>query len=297
VNAGHKVKITTRNTHLYSEDDLELQLASPDWSSEFELSKLCSGIDVVIHAAGINAINCQNDPALALEFNGNATGRLVDASVRSGVKSFVYLSTAHVYSNTLSGFVDEDSQTNNEHPYATSHLLGESKLLSSPSKMNMHVIRLSNVFGPPANRNTECWSLFMNDISRQVAIQNSITLTTDGSQLRDFVAMSDFLNLINKICQGRLGDELPALINFGSGKTISLLEVAQKVRIQSSIVFGCYPEIVIAPEGQRNTDSSYIFGTKYGSLLDIYKKSNMDQEICELLEFTKYNFSYGASYE
>jgi UDP-glucose 4-epimerase len=251
----------------------------------------------VIHAAGINAINCQNDPASALEFNGNATGRLVDASERNGVKTFVYLSTAHVYSNTLSGFVDEDCPTNNEHPYATSHLLGESKLLSSSSKMNKHVIRLSNVFGPPDNSNADCWSLFVNDIAKQVAIQNSIVLTSDGSQVRDFLAMSDFLSLIDNICQDRLDDELPALINFGSGETISLLEVAQKVRIQSSIVFGCYPEIVTGPKSQKNIASKYIFSTKYGSLLDNYKKRNMDQEIFELLKFTKNKFTFDVHNE
>ena len=297
LNAGHEVKITTRNTNSHSEDDLELECASPDWSSESELSKLCSGIDIVIHAAGINAINCQNDPASALEFNGNATGRLVDASERSGVKTFVYLSTAHVYSNTLSGFVDEDCPTNNEHPYATSHLLGESKLLSSSSKMNKHVIRLSNIFGSPENRNADCWGLFVNDIAKQVAIQNSIVLTSDGTQVRDFVAMSDFLRLIDKICQDRLNNKLPALINFGSGKTNSLLEVAQKVRIQSSIVFGCYPEIVIGPKSQRDTSPEYVFGTKYPSLLGNYKKSDMDQEILELLKFTKNNFATDVRYE
>lgn len=291
LDAGHKVKIATRNTHFHSEGDLELEIATPDWSSESELSKLCSGIDIVIHTAGINAMNCQIDPASALEFNGNATGRLVDASARSGVKTFVYLSTAHVYLNSLSGFVDEDCPTDNEHPYATSHLLGERKLLSSSSKMNKHVIRLSNVFGPPANRNVDCWSLFVNDIAKQVAIHNSIVLTSDGSQVRDFLAMSDFLSLIDKICKDRLGNELPPLINFGSGETISLLDVAQKVRFQSNIVFGSYPEIVIGSVGKKRIDSKYVFGTKYGFLLDIHKKRDMDQEIFELLEFTKRNFT------
>ena len=55
------------------------------WDSLSKLEEICSGIDVVIHLAGMNAQDCANDPVSALEFNGVATARLVQASMQAKV--------------------------------------------------------------------------------------------------------------------------------------------------------------------------------------------------------------------
>jgi UDP-glucose 4-epimerase len=288
------VTITTRSPQLISGSYLGVKILSPNWNSKSELQKVCYGKDLVIHAAGVSAQDSQDNPSLALEFNGNATGRLVRAAEESEVKTFIYLSTAHVYSNRLSGFIDEETLTLNEHPYATSHLLGESKVLESCQATRKLVIRLSNVYGAPNNRFADCWGLFLNDISRQVATQKSITLRSDGSQERDFVPLSDLLGFLSDICQSKMEFDLPVLLNFGSGNSMTLLEVANKVRILSKSVFGFAPEIEVGLPNQEKSHSKISFSTQHSALLSKYKTREMDEEILELLQFARHNFTRGA---
>ena len=294
---GHDVAITTRNPQLIAGSHLGIEIFSPNWNSKSELQKVCYGKDLVIHAAGVNAQDCQDNPSMALEFNGNATGRLARAAEESEVKTFIYLSTAHVYSSRLSGFIDEKTPTLNEHPYATSHLLGESKVLESCHTTKKIVIRLSNVYGAPSNRNVDCWGLFINDISRQVATQKSITLRSDGSQERDFVPLSDLISFLSDISQSKIETDLPDLINFGSGNSMTLLEVAIKVRNLSKSVFDFAPEIEVGSPSQEKSLSKLSFSTLHSALLSKYKKREMDEEILELLHFARQSFALGASYD
>lgn len=291
---GHEVTITTRNPQLISESHVGVKILSPNWNSKSELQKVCYGKDLVIHAAGVNAQDCQDSPSAGLEFNGNATGRLVRAAEESEVRTFIYLSTAHVYSNRLSGHIDEETPTLNQHPYATSHLLGESKVLESCNTTKKLVIRLSNVYGAPSNGFADCWGLFINDISRQVATQKSITLRSDGSQERDFVPISELLGFLSDICQPEIDIELPVLLNFGSGNSMTLLEVANKVRILSKSVFGFAPEIEVGLPNQEKSYSKLSFSTLHSALLSSYKTREMDEEIMELLHFARHNFATGA---
>jgi len=291
---GHDVTITTRNPRLISGSDLGLKILSPNWNSKSELQRACYRKDLVIHAAGVNARDCQDNPSAALEFNGNATGRLVRAAEESEVSTFIYLSTAHVYSNRLSGFIDEETPTLNEHPYATSHLLGERKVLEGCHATKKLVIRLSNVYGAPNNRFTDCWGLFINDISRQVATQESITLRSDGSQERDFVPLTDLLEFLSDICQSKIEIDPPVLLNFGSGNSMTLLEVAKKVRILSKSVFGFAPEIEVGLPNQEKSHSKLSFSTLHSALLSSHKTREMDEEILELLQFARHNFTRSA---
>ena len=73
------------------------------WDDKDALTEACRNVDTVIHAAGMNAQDCTKDPVAALEFNGVATARLVEATCKAGVNQLIYLSTAHVYSNPLQG--------------------------------------------------------------------------------------------------------------------------------------------------------------------------------------------------
>ena len=294
---GHDVAITTRNPQLIAGSHLGIEIFSPNWNSKSELQKVCYGKDLIIHAAGVNAQDCQDNPSMALEFNGTATGRLARAAEESEVKTFIYLSTAHVYSSRLSGFIDEETPTLNEHPYATSHLLGESEVLESCHTTKKIVIRLSNVYGAPSNRNVDCWGLFINDISRQVATQKSITLRSDGSQQRDFVPLSDLISFLSDISQSKIETDLPDLINFGSGNSMTLLEVADKVRNLSKSVFAFAPEIEVGSPSQEKSLSKLSFSTLNSALLSKYKKREMDEEILELLHFARQSFAMGASHD
>jgi len=292
---GHTVSITTRQ---HVQEDLPVKsfkFIDPDWSSSSQLAKACEGIDVVIHTAGMNADDCLKNPDLALEFNGNATKRLAIASAESGVKKFIYISTAHVYSDPLVNFLDEDSPTQNQHPYATSHLLGEKGVLYSQNlgEMQRGVIRLSNVYGNPDDKNANCWKLVVNDMARQVTEHSSITLKTNGRQKRDFVSISDLLNFISGITEESFSFKQPQVINFGSGVSISLLNIASLISEISLTVFDFLPLIQTESQEILNEDLPLEYSSKYDLLIKKFRKNDMRKEIYELLIYCKNNFETG----
>jgi UDP-glucose 4-epimerase len=294
---GHEVTITSRSSDIKPTDSAFLTLANPDWSSVRDLANTCADMDLIIHAAGMNSTICELDPILAREFNGNATGRLVRAAENSGVGCLVYLSTAHVYSNPLSGFIDEDTAPSNPHPYATSHLIGEAKVLEasslSVSGMRKHVIRLSNIYGSPNSLKADCWNLFINNIAKQVVINKSILLRSDSSKGLDFLTMTDFLSLMVGFTLEGADKELPDLINFGSGTTMSLLNVSHKVSAIASEIFGFNPDILDNSSHLLEESLQLNYSTKYEPMLNSFRNCSMDKEIRQLLIFTRDNFSQG----
>ena len=148
------------------------------WDDDIALKRSCIGVDVVIHAAGINAQDCVSDPKAALEFNGGVTTRFVEAASKAGVWRFIYLSTAHVYSNPLVGVITEESHPSNQHPYATSHLAGDEAVLRANQlgKIQGFVFRLSNGFGAPMHKDVNCWMLLVNDLCKQAVVTHKMIL-------------------------------------------------------------------------------------------------------------------------
>ena len=295
LNLGHTVSITTRQ--LVKDNFLRnsIKIIDLDWSSLSQLAQACKGIDVVIHAAGMNANDCLNHPDLAIEFNGHATERLAIASKESGVRKFIYISTAHVYSDPLANFIDEDSPTGNKHPYATSHLLGERGALHSKNMGDMQrcVLRVSNVYGEPEEKNTTCWKLVVNNMARQVAEHGVILLKTNGKQKRDFISMSDLLNFISEITRESFYFEQPQIINLGSGKSMSVFEMASLIREISQSVFDCSPFIKTEIKGLDSEDMPLEYSSKYNSMMKKIVKNDVRQEIYQLLAYCKSSFQRG----
>ena len=122
-----------------------------------------------------------------------AAFRAVAASVAAKVKTFIYLSTAHVYGHPLSGSITETTTPNNQHPYATSHLAGEKALLfaSGGGEIDGIVLRLSNIYGVPTHKNVDCWMLLVNDLCKQVVTTQRLVLRSSGAQRRNFLTMND----------------------------------------------------------------------------------------------------------
>ena len=142
----------------------------------------------------MNASDCLANPGSALAFNGLATSQLVFAATKVGVPRFIFLSTAHVYSERLEGVINEHSCPRNLHPYATSNLAGEHSVLFASSRGGIDgvIFRMSNIFGKPINKEVNCWHLLINDLCRQAVVSQSLNLRSNGVQQSDFLPMSLF---------------------------------------------------------------------------------------------------------
>jgi UDP-glucose 4-epimerase len=243
---GHQIILGTRHP-LTSPDWLpQAEVAIIPWDDISALERNSYGVDVIIHAAGMNAQDCAADPVAALAFNGLATSRLVVAASRAGVNKFIYLSTAHVYGSPLVGTITEDTCPRNLHPYATSHIAGEHAVLSASSRneINGIVLRLSNAYGVPMHKKVNCWMLLVNELCKRAVQTRKLVLHTSGLQERDFISLTDVCQVTERLVTGGTELKQSHVFNVGVGESQSVLEMALLIQQRSNKILGFEPELL-----------------------------------------------------
>lgn len=242
---GHQVVLGSRNANFPPDWLPKAQVAKVVLNDDSALEKICSGVDVVIQAAGMNAQDCSIDPVAALEINGLATARLLRAAIHSGVRRFIYISTAHVYANPLQGVVSEDNCPRNLHPYATSHLVGEHVVLGAHQRGEIEgaVLRLSNAFGAPTHKDVNCWMLLVNDLCKQVIVNGRMVLRSNGLQQRDFVTLQNACRIVEHLAVLPTILLEDGLFNSGSGSACSVYDMALLVAKRCKAILGFIPPI------------------------------------------------------
>lgn len=231
------------------------------WRDPSKLDRICSGIDIVIHATGMNAEDCTENPEEAIIVNALNTTSLLQASIRQKVKRFIYFSTAHVYDNPLKGYFNENICPQSLHPYATSHRAAEDVIRYAQSMQQIEgiVIRLSNSFGAPVFADVNCWKLFVNDLCLQSIRSGLITIKSNPLQQRNFIAITEVVRAVIHligISSEKIGN---CIFNLGSNWNPSLLEMAEKIKKE----FENYDLMInincLQQESEIKTDSSLDF--------------------------------------
>lgn len=290
---GHEVILGSRRNLLSPSWLPDARTVVTDWDSVDSLKKACLGADIVIHAAGMNAKDCKIDPIGALEFNGHATCALLKAAISSRVKTFFYISSAHVYSNPLQGVIDENSLAINSHPYATSHLMGERAVNNAKEEglINSTVLRLSNAYGAPASPEANCWMLLVNDLCMQAVTTKQLRLNTSGMAQRNFMTLSDVCTAINELINKSESQILPPVLNLCNAHSNTAREMANMIQGRCLEVLGYAPDIQVNNEHSIEVNNSLDLKSQYSYLYKSFMKDDWKAEIDELLNFCK-KFSF-----
>lgn len=229
---GHEIVLGSRSKEAFIPKYLkENEIRIIDWESAKSLSYACKKIDIVIHTAGINAKDCQKDPKLAYKFNTLSTYQFGNACIENSVKRFIYLSTIHVYKEGTQE-LNELSPLEGNNIYSKSKIKAEGELrdLSQLEKTRFSILRLSNIFGITENENSSCWDLFINNLIKNSFLEKKLTIKSNPSINRDFLPM----NVLNLLIENQLinnSDEIfYKVCNCVSGKTYSLLKIAELIQ-------------------------------------------------------------------
>jgi len=90
LNKGHRVKILSRTIHPeLSEWSRQFEVVIGDVSEYSSIENCCQGIDVVIHTAALNEVDCRVKHKEALLVNGYGTRNLLEDAFRNKVKKFI----------------------------------------------------------------------------------------------------------------------------------------------------------------------------------------------------------------
>jgi UDP-glucose 4-epimerase len=190
-----------------------------------DATRLCDGASAVVHLAGPNEVASARDPEVAAEELLAGAFALAEAARRSRVGRVVYVSTVHVYGARLGpgAVVDEDTACEPRAAYAIGRLAAE-HVLHAYGPPGLVVFRLTNSVGAPASVEVDRWTLVVNDLCRQAAVEGRMVLRTDGSQSRDFVPLADVCRILAGATEPRSVDA--GTYNLGSGMPLSIRDIA-----------------------------------------------------------------------
>jgi UDP-glucose 4-epimerase len=244
-NSDHSLLIGSRSSQALDVTSKNIRSINTFWSDPKKLAEICSDVDIIIHLAGMNSIDCSRANALELAEDIQSTRNLLNAAIQKKVRRFIYLSTVHVYGELNSKVITESSKTLNVHPYATNHRMKEDLVLQAHETQRIDgvVIRLSNAFGPPINERTNCWMLLVNDLCRQVVNTGNMILHSSGQQSRDFITISDFCLAINHMININKEELDDGLFNLCGMWVPTVLEMTQHIAYRFFLLTGIKPKI------------------------------------------------------
>jgi UDP-glucose 4-epimerase len=183
------------------------------------------GMQAIVHLAAVASVQASvDDPTGTHETNFDGTLLLLEAARQEQVRRFLYASSAAVYGDNTRLPLVEDEALNPLSPYAADKLAGEYYLRFYHAKFGIGTtaFRFFNIFGPrqdPSSPYSGVISIFVERVSQG----EPVTVFGDGQQTRDFVYVSDLVNLLT---QSLVRTETAGqVMNVGRGKQCSLLDL------------------------------------------------------------------------
>ena len=234
-------------------------------------------VDAIIHfAASIVVPESVADPLGYYRNNTVNSRALIETAVKSGVRHFIFSSTAAVYGNPLHIPIGEDDPAVPVSPYGSSKLMTEIMLRDAAVAHGLSyiILRYFNVAGADPRLRTGQSTKGATHLIK-VAVETAIGLrpmmevfgtdyeTPDGTCIRDYIHVCDLVRA-HADALGHLRSGRPSLtLNCGYGRGFSVLEVIDTVKRVAGIDFK------VMTSGRRAGDPARIVadGTRIRSLL------------------------------
>jgi UDP-glucuronate 4-epimerase len=208
------------------------------------LDDVLDGIEAVIHLAAMPGL-----PRSWIDLDGYigcnllATGRLVDAAHRAGVRRFVQVSTSSVYG--LEAVGDEQMPTRPISPYGVTKLAAEHLVLAHVDTHGFPatILRYFSIYGP-RQRPDMAYRIFID----AMLAGRPITVYGDGSQSRSSTYVADCVRAtLAALHVGRVGE----VYNIGGGETVTLSDVIELIADETGV------EPVLRREAARPGDQRH----------------------------------------
>ncbi len=206
-------------------------------------------IQAIIHLGGLISVGeSVKHPFKYYYYNFYKTYHLIKIAEKLKIKHFIFASSAAVYGNNYSKILSENQILKPQSPYGKTKLLIEQLL--QKSKMNYGILRYFNVAGASSTIGEKHKNEFhiIPKIIEAVTNDNLFFifgdnyLTSDGTCIRDYVHVKD-VALANLQCLEYLSNNNTSIIiNVGSGKGHSILEIIQIVKSLNLPIKYCFTE-------------------------------------------------------
>lgn len=233
LNKGHEVRILSRSSHAeLSEWSRRFKVMIADVSEYSSIENCCQDIDLVIHTAALNEVECKTKGREALLVNGYGTRNVLEDAYKNHVKRFIYFSTFHVCGLPKTSIITEETPPAPVTDYSITHHLAELYCHKSNAekKVKSYILRISNGYGAPLFKSINRWTLVINQLCHLAFSQKRIVLQSRGTQERDFVAITDILSGVQIFVENDVKDQDGHNVyNLGGENSVSIISVADTV--------------------------------------------------------------------
>ncbi|MDP2621295.1 MAG: UDP-glucose 4-epimerase GalE [Hyphomicrobiales bacterium] len=209
------------------------------------------GVEAVIHFAGSVVVPESVRDPLAYYLNNTVNSRaLIQAAVLSGVKHFIFSSTAAVYGIPVASPVYEDAPLAPISPYGASKMMTETMLrdVAAAHQLRFAALRYFNVAGAdPQGRAGQSTpqATHLIKVAAQAALGERSHLeifgtdfvTPDGTGVRDYIHVTDLTRAHSAALAHLRGGGESLTLNCGYGCGYSVREVVASVKRMSGVDF------------------------------------------------------------
>ena len=206
-----------------------------DMSLLQEIRRNHDNIDYLFHLAAIPSVTLSMEkPFYTHQVNFEGTLFLLDAFKGSGVKKFVFASSAAVYGDTKRVPVSEKDLPAPLSPYGADKLSCEYflKIFNDAFQLPTVACRFFNVFGErqdPSSPYSGVISLFFDQALARLRGKNGgMNIDGDGNQTRDFIYVKDVVRACLYLAEKE--DLRGEVFNVGYQKKISISDLARDVQ-------------------------------------------------------------------
>ena len=196
---------------------------------DFELlEKIMRDINVVFHlAAQIHVDRSYIEPKLTYDVNVMGTQNVLEAARMFDAKKIIHASTSEVYGSAQYVPIDEKHPLNAPHPYGASKIAADRMCYAyiQTYGMNIAIMRLFNVFGP--RQRDVGYGGVISIFTRRVLSNIPPIIYGDGMQTRDYTYIADAVRAYDLVLNHN--EPITEPINFGTGKEVSINDLADKI--------------------------------------------------------------------
>ncbi len=201
-----------------------LEVVAGDVTDPFGTARMMAGCEVIFHLAALIAIPYSYiAPSQFVAVNCGGTLNLLEAARQQGVERFVHTSTSETYGTAQYTPIDENHPLRGQSPYAASKIgadkLAESYYLSFG--VPVATIRPFNTYGPRQSARAVIPTIISQALNGDLIRLGSL------SPVRDLNYVSDTVEGFIKVAESPRA--IGEVINIGSGKSVSIGELAGKI--------------------------------------------------------------------
>jgi len=189
---------------------------------------ISSGIDTIVHlAAQIHVDRSIIEPKETYETNVLGTLNLLELARKYDVEKFIYGSSSEIYGSAKYVPMDEKHPLDPLHPYGASKLAADRMcyVYIQTYGIDACIARLFNTFGP--RQKDTGYGGVISIFAKRVLNDRPPIIYGDGKQTRDYLYIDDALNAYELLLESKKVIREP--INFGTGKDVAILSIANKI--------------------------------------------------------------------